>query len=102
MENIFDEKIYSLIKALICVLFLAITSIFFTKKIRIFLSRQKKIYSPPCLVLLENFMIDSKRRLIRIQNSEQEHLILLSPTGDVVISTSKTIIKNSMTENNKI
>lgn len=38
------------------------------------------------LKLSESLMIDPRRRLVIVRCDEREHLILLSPAGDVVVS----------------
>lgn len=37
------------------------------------------------LKILETRMIDAKRKLVLIQRDEQEHLLLLSPSGEMLI-----------------
>lgn len=41
------------------------------------------------LSLVESLAVDTKRRLVLVKHDQDEHLILLGPTGDIQITPAK-------------
>ena len=51
------------------------------------------------MLIIENLVLDTKRRLVKIEDGELEHLILLGPTSETHIHSKKiSLAPNHLTE----
>ena len=47
--------------------------------------------TPKRLKITESLMIDPRRRLVIVRCDEREHVLLLGPAGDIVVSETKAL-----------
>ena len=57
---------------------------------------------PKQLVIKESLILDTKRRLVRIQNRHYEHLLLLGSSHDLIIESYPIKAQTKLKENNHL
>lgn len=86
-ELTIGSQIFSVLKSLFFVLAIFLAGVGLYNILRRQWNSRNSVKTSKQLVIKESLILDTKRRLVRIQNCHKEHLLLLGASEDLVIES---------------